>query len=360
MSLGSIAGIPIHVSSTWFVVAIAITVLFVPIVESYLGDLGPQVYLVTLTFAILLYGSVLLHEISHAFAARGFGLPVRGIFLHFLGGHTEIERESPAPGKDVVVSVAGPLVSLLVAGVAWLVAIPVDQEIAAFLLGYLAYANLIVGVFNLLPALPLDGGHMLRALIWKLTGNEHRGTIVAAYAGQGLAVIVLAVPFVIARGVPDTVDLILAFLIAMLLWSGARQALATGRVRSRLPKLDLQKITRRAAPVLGDVPVAEALRQAAEAHVKALVVVDSAGRPTGLVKESAIKAIPADRRPWVPIRQAARSINDGLILRLDTAGEAVIAAMRTTPASEYLVLDAQGDVYGILSIADVEAVLTAR
>lgn len=360
MTLGKVAGIPVHVSSTWFIVAIVITVGFAPIVESYIGDLGTGVYAVTLTFAVLLYGSVLLHEISHALTARAFGLPVRAITLHFLGGHTEIERESPAPGKDMVVSFAGPLVSLAVAGAAGLGAALIEQRVVGFLFAYLAYANLIVGVFNLLPALPLDGGHMLRAVVWKITGDEHRGTIVAGRAGQILAGAVLAVPFIVARGYPGTFTVVWAALIAMLLWTGAAQALASGKVRSRLPNLDLRTITRRAAPVLGDVPVSEALRQAAEAQVSALVVVDSAGHPTGLVKESAVKAIPEQRRPWVPISDAARSISSGLILRLDTAGETLLSAMRATPASEYLVVDAEGAVYGILSIADVEAVLTAR
>lgn len=360
MSLGKVAGVPVHVSPTWFIVAAVITVLFADVVERFLGDLGPRVYLITFTFAVLLYGSVLLHEISHALTARWFGLPVRGITLHFLGGFTEIERDSPTPGKDIVVSAAGPLVSLAVAGAAGLAAIPVNQPVPEFLLFYLAYANLIVGVFNLLPALPLDGGHMLRAVVWKFSGDEHRGTIVAARAGQVLAALVIVVPFLIVRGNPGMLSLVWAALIAMLLWTGATQALASGRVRSRLPRLDLRQITRRAAPVIADVPVAEAMRQAQEAGVTSLVVVDAAGRPTGLVSEAAVKATPADRRPWVPVSQLARSVSDGLVLKLDAGGEDVLAAMRATPASEYLVVDAEGAVFGVLSVADVEAALTTR
>jgi Zn-dependent protease/CBS domain-containing protein len=360
VSLGKVAGIPVHVSPTWFIVVIVITVGFVRVVEARLGDLGPRVFLVTFTFAVLLYGSVLLHELSHALTARAFGLPVRGITLHFLGGYTEIERESPTPGKDIVVSVAGPLASLGVAGLAWLASIPVDRAVPEFLLWYLAITNLLVGIFNLLPALPLDGGHMLRAAVWKVSGNEHRGTIVAARAGQVLAVLVLLLPFVIARGNPEILVLVWAALIAMLLWTGAAQALASGRVRSRLPRLDLRRLTRRAAPVIGDVSVAEAMRQAAEAGVEALVVVDAAGRPTGLVNEAAVKATPEERRPWVSAGQLARSISEGLILKVDATGEDILATMRTTPASEYLVVDGDGAVYGVLSVADVEAALTTR
>jgi Zn-dependent protease/CBS domain-containing protein len=355
LSLGKIAGIPVHVSPTWFIVAAIITVWFAPAAERQLPQLGSAVYLVTFSFAVLLYGSVLLHEISHALTARAFGLPVRGITLHFLGGYTEIERDSPTPGRDLLVSAAGPVVSLLVAGLALLAQLPVDQDIVQFLLLGLFWANLIVGVFNLLPALPLDGGHMLRAVVWRLTGNEHRGTVVAARAGQVLAGLVLLVPFLLAGGRPGLVSIVWAALIAMLLWTGARQALTAGRVRRRVPRLDVRNLARRAAPVGADTPVAEALRQAHEAGVQSLVVVDSANRPTGLVSEAAVQATPADRRPWIPIGQLARSVDDGLVLPVTMSGERLLAALRATPASEYLVVGEDGGVYGVLGVPNVEA-----
>jgi Zn-dependent protease/CBS domain-containing protein len=358
LSLGKIAGIPVRMSPTWFIVAAIITVWFAPAVERQLPGLGSAVYAVTFAFAVLLYVSVLLHEISHALTARAFGLPVRGITLHFLGGYTEIERESPTPGRDLLVSAAGPVVSLLVAGVAFLAYRPVEQEIVEFLLFGLAAANLIVGVFNLLPALPLDGGHMLRAAVWRLTGNEHLGTVVAGRAGQVLAVLVLLAPFVLAGGRPGFVSLIWAGLIAALLWTGARQALAAGRVRGRVPRLDLRSLARRAAPVQADTPVAEAIRQARTAGVRSLVVVDSANRPTGLVSEAAVQATPEERRPWVPVGQLSRSVRDGLVLPISLTGEGLLAALQATPASEYLVVDEEGAVYGVLAAADVEAALS--
>lgn len=359
LTLGRIAGIPVHVSPTWFIVAAIITVWFAPAAQARLPSLGSAVYAVTFAFAVLLYGSVLLHEISHALTARAFGLPVRGITLHFLGGYTEIERESPTPGRDIVVSAAGPLVSLLVAGVAYLAYLPVSQPTVSFLLLGLCWANLIVGVFNLLPALPLDGGHMLRAAVWKIGGDEHRGTIVAARAGQVLAVLVLAVPFLLAGGRPGLISVVWAALIAVLLWTGASQALASGRVRRRLPGLDARRLTRRAAPVPADTPLSEALRLADEAGVRSLVVVDSANRPTGVVNEAAVLATPSERRPWIPVGQLARSVDDGLVLPIHLTGERLLAALRSTPASEYLVVDEGGAVYGVLATTDVEAALAA-
>ena len=357
LTLGRVAGVPVHVSPTWFIVAAVITIGFAPLVRRQLPDLGAGTYAVTFAFAVLLYASVLLHEVSHALVARGFGLPVRGITLHFLGGYTEIERASPTPARDLVISAAGPAVSLAVGGLALLAAAPVDEPISEFLLLELALANLIVGVFNLLPALPLDGGHMLRSVVWRVTGDEHRGTVVAARAGQVLAGLVLVLPFVLARGSPTIVSMVWSALVALLLWNGATQALAVGRVRSRLPRLDLQTLTRRAAPVAPDVPLAEALRRASASGVRALVVVDGAGRPTGLVSEASVNATPEDRRPWVPVGQVARSLESGLVVPVDLGGEDLITRMRAHPASEYLVVDHDGAVYGVLSTADVDAAL---
>lgn len=360
LTLGRISGIPVHVSPTWFIVAGVITVGLEPLVIRYLPDLGPRAYLVTAAFAVFLYLSVLVHEISHALTARALGLPVKGITLHFLGGYTEIERESPTPGRDLVVAAAGPAASLLIALIAYLVWLPVQADVPGFLLAQLAAANLVVGVFNLLPALPLDGGHMLRAAVWRFSGSENTGTIAAGRAGQVLAGLVLAVPFVLAGGRPDIVSMVWAGLIAVMLWSGASQALAVGRMRARLPSLDTRLLARPAVPVAAELPVSEALKQAGAAQASSLVVVDSAGRPIGIVNETAVAAIPVERRPWVNVGQSSRSIVPGLILRLDLAAEDLLRAMRETPASEYLVVDDEGLVYGVLSTADVDAALAAR
>ncbi|WP_222851000.1 site-2 protease family protein [Phytoactinopolyspora mesophila] len=354
------AGVPVYVSPTWFIVAAVITVGFEPFVGRSFPDLGAGTYAITFAFAVLLYLSVFLHEVSHALTALGFGLPVRGITLHFLGGHTEIERESPTPGRDLLVSAAGPAVSLALGLLAYAASVPVTGDIAEYLLRVLAAANIIVGAFNLLPALPLDGGHMLRAVVWRISGDEHRGTLVAGRAGQVLAVLVLGVPFLAGGGRPTTFGLLWAVLVAAMLWTGATQSLAVGRMRARLPQLDPGRLARPAVTVQADQPVSEALRRASEQSATAMVVVDSAGRPTGLVSGAALAAMPEERRPWVPISDIARSLRDGMVVKLDVRGEDLLRAIRADLASEYLVVDEDGAVYGVLAAADVDAALSGR
>lgn len=352
------AGVPVHVSPTWFIVAAVITIGFEPVIASRMPSLGNSSYLVSFAFAVLLYASVFLHELSHALVARWLGLGVRGITLHFLGGVTEIEKDSPTPRGDFLVSIAGPLVSLLTGGVGWLL-MQVTDDVLGLLMFELAVANLLVGVFNLLPALPLDGGHVLRSVVWQITGRAETGTLVAAWAGRVLAVLVLVAPWVLTGGDPTTFGIIWAVLVASFIWSGSQQAVTVSRLRSRIPSLDPRRLARRALPVPPDLPVSEAVRQAQEGGAGALVVVDSAGRPTAIVNEAAVQAIPLERRPWVPVGSVSRSLEPGLRVRSDLAGEQLVQVMQDTPASEYLVVEPDGAVYGVLVTSDVDAALAA-
>src|SRR6185295_6741920 len=161
--VGSIAGSDVLVSSSWFLIAGLIAVITAPAIESAEPGLGALKYVGGLALAILLYLSVLAHEASHALVARRFGLPVSHITLQFFGGMTSIDGEPESPRQEFWISVVGPLSSLGV-GLA---------------LSGLAWTNLFVGIINLVPGLPLDGGRILKALVWGVSGDTYRGTIVA-------------------------------------------------------------------------------------------------------------------------------------------------------------------------------------
>src|SRR4029077_7738236 len=125
---------------------------------------GSTRFIVAAAFVVLLYVSVLIHELAHSLVARGYGLPVRRILLYPLGGFSELEREPPTPGREFLVSSAGPALSLaLAAGGYGLMRVVPPDTIGGTLVRQLMWANLIVGIFNLLPRPPLDGGRGLRA-----------------------------------------------------------------------------------------------------------------------------------------------------------------------------------------------------
>lgn len=158
--MGRPFGIPVYVSPTWLIVAAFITYSFQSVVAYWLPDLSiPITYVVAFVFAVLLYVSVLLHELAHCVVARMYGLPVRRITLYLLGGVSEIEREPETPGREFMVAFAGALLSLGLAGLGFAASRVIDPgTIPGILVFQLWVANLIVGIFNLLPGLPLDGG----------------------------------------------------------------------------------------------------------------------------------------------------------------------------------------------------------
>jgi Zn-dependent protease len=355
--IGSIAGSDVLVSSSWFLVAGLVAVLVAPRVDQVQPGLGAWKYVAGLAFAVILYMSVLLHEASHALMARRYGFPVSSITLHFLGGMTAIEGEANRPRQEFMIAVVGPLTSIAV-GVAavglWFVT---PDGLLRMAVEGLAGANLLVGVLNLVPGLPLDGGRVLKSVVWGATGNVHRGTIVAGWGGRLTAAAVLCWPIfqesVLGRP-PDVIDFILALVIALFLWSGATSAMASARLRRRLPGLVARDLARRTLTVPDDLPLGEAVRRAQEAEAGSIVTVTSGGRPTGVVNEAALLATPEDRRPWVAVSAVARTLDEGLSLPVGIRGEELILAISRNPATEYLLLEEDGSIYGVLTTADVD------
>ncbi|WP_309235666.1 site-2 protease family protein [Streptomyces sp. TRM64462] len=365
--MGRAFGVPVYVAPSWFLVAALITWVFGGQLDRVLPELGNARYLVSLFFAVAFYASVLVHELAHTVAALRFKLPVRRIQLQFFGGVSEIEKETETPGREFVLAFVGPLLSLALAGLFYAGMKAVEPgTVPGVLLAGLMISNLIVAAFNLLPGLPLDGGRMLRAVVWKITGKPMSGTVAAAWVGRALAVTVLiGLPLLTHTGAlgnttdglsgMDTVmDALLAAILAAIIWTGAGNSLRMARLREHLPELRARALTRRAVPVTSDTPLSEALRRANEAGARALVVVDGHGEPTALVRETAIVGIPQHRRPWVAVSGLAQDLTDGMRVPAELAGEALLDRLRETPATEYLVIEETGEIYGVLSTADVE------
>jgi len=350
-------GIPVYISPYWFVIAGVFVILWG---QGYArSGIPPNLrYLVAAAFVVLLYASVLVHELSHSVVARAFGLPVRRILLYPLGGFSEIEREPPTPGQEFLVSAAGPLLSLaLAAGGFGLDRLFHPSGVPGALLRQLVVANLLIGAFNMLPGLPLDGGRMLRAGVWKLTGRPGSGTVAAAWAGRGLALAVLVIPlalFLRSGNQVQMFDALWLAVIAAFIWTGASQALRASRVRDRLPSLQARLLARRAIPIPSSLPLAEAIRRADAAQARALVVVDHEDRPIAIVNEAAVMATPVQRRPWVDAGSLARTLDPSLVLSADLSGMALVEAVRRSPASEYLLVEPSGQVFGVLAAADLD------
>jgi Zn-dependent protease/CBS domain-containing protein len=350
-------GIPVHVSPYWFIIAGVFIVIYANELSGSLQGTTTR-YLVAAAFVVLLYVSVLVHELSHSLVARGYGLPVRRIVLWPLGGVSEIDREAPTPGREFAIAAAGPALSLVLGGIGWGLYQVANTGVAGALIRQLVFANIIVGLFNLLPGLPLDGGRMLRAVIWAITKKPGTATLAAAWTGRVLALALLPLPFIFGSGLAggDAVSTLWIIVIAGFMWTGATQSIKATRFRERLPALQARRLARKAVSVPASTPLAEAVRRADEAGARAIVVVDHENTPIAIVNETAVMAVPVERRPWIDVGTLSRTIDPSLVLNADIGGMALLDALRRAPATEYLLTEQSGEVYGVLAARDLDQV----
>jgi len=357
LRIGQIAGIDVLITSSWFLIAGLIAVLLSPRVEQVQPGLGFGKYVAGLAFAVVLYLSVLLHEAAHALMARHYGHPVSSITLHFLGGATAMEGEARRPREEFWIAIVGPLTSIVVGLAAWALWFVTPEGLLQMAVEGLVGANLLVGALNLVPGLPLDGGRVLKSIVWGVGGNQHRGTVVAGWGGRVAAVLVLFWPLLqqqIFGTEPQLTDYILSFIVGVFLWTGATAAMSSARLRRRLPSLVARNLARRTLTVPGDLSVAEAVRRAQEAEAGSIVTVTSSGEAVGVVNEAAILATPEDRRPWMAVSTVAQTLEPGLRLPASIYGEDLIVAISRRPAHEYLLVEEDGSIFGVLATADVE------
>lgn len=357
--IGRIAGSDVLVSTSWFFIAALIAWIMGPRVEDVQPGLGGWKYLVGLAFAMALYLAILLHEASHAVVARSYGFRVEAITLHFLGGATTIEGEARRPAQEFWIAVVGPITSLLVGGGAlglWLV---MPEGLLRLVVEGLAGANIVIGILNLVPGLPLDGGRVLKAGVWAVTGRMHTGTVVAAWGGR-VAAGAVVLWAMLSAGAGSVVNPIVLVIVAVFLWTGASQALAASAVVRQLSRVVARDLARPSITVPADLPLAEALRRADEAGARGIVTATTDGRPVGVVEADAVRSVPEERLPWMPVSAVSRSLADGRVLPVSIQGDDLLGVLRRTPASEYVLVGEDGSVHGVLATADIIATMRSR
>jgi Zn-dependent protease/CBS domain-containing protein len=305
LRIGSIAGVPVYLGRTWPVIVLVVLVTFGPLVASARPDLGVRAYGVAVAYALLLLVSVLVHEAAHAVVGRARGYAVSRIVADLWGGHTAYDATESSPGDSALVAVAGPVANLLLAGAGWLCTPAVPAGVPVLLAGAFVWTNAFVAVFNLLPGLPLDGGFLVDALVWKLTGNRDKGLVAAGWCGRVLTVLVVL--WLLGRPLlqgqqPSVFDLAWGIFIGGFLWVGATQAIRGGRTRLLLSSILIGSVWRPVSvvPVRGTVADVVALAVTGQAG-RTVVVVDDRGTPLGAVDHDAVRAIPAAAQPLTPV-----------------------------------------------------------
>ena len=225
--LGRIWGIPLGINYSWFLIlALVILLLSSRFSATHPQWAAPEQWGTALITALLFFGSVLAHELAHSLVAVRRGIPVTGITLFVFGGVSQISREPDRPRLELLIAIVGPAASVALGGLflgIWLLTRSAAQQPVESLhavSGVLWPSNLLLGIFNMLPGFPLDGGRVLRAAAWGVTGNYHLATRVATLAGQAIAVLLVAASVALAVGLRSPSSLWLA-LIGAFLFSAA-------------------------------------------------------------------------------------------------------------------------------------------
>ena len=360
----TIGGVPVYIGKSWAIIALIIVATFGPQVAADRPDLGLGAYAVAIAYFGLLLFSVLAHEAGHAVVATRAGYRVKEIVADLLGAHTSYDASASRPGPSALVAIAGPAVNALLALVSWL-AIPVVPEgIPLRLTGAMLLANAFVAAFNLLPGLPLDGGFLVEALVWRVTGSRESGLIAAGWCGRVVTVLVVlwfvGMPLLDGQP-PDLFDIVWALFIGSFLWVGASNAIRAGHGRRLLAGIRIDSVWRRAAslPVYASAAQALALRAAAEGGAF-VVVEDNARKAVGLVDDEALYAIPEQSLGGVTVTSVMRLQPDGWVVEAtpDQSIMPVVIAMQSLGIGAVAVRGPDRRIVGIVLAADLEAALS--
>jgi Zn-dependent protease/CBS domain-containing protein len=357
--LGRIAGISIGANwSAIFVGALLGYLLATTVLPGGAPGQSTVLYaLVAIAVAVLFLVGLLAHELAHCLVARHYRIGVKRITLWLLGGVSELDGDTPTPRAELLVAAAGPLASLAIGAVAGGGAVLLDLAGASRLLvaglAWLAWVNAILCVFNLLPGAPLDGGRVLRAGLWKLSGDRYSAQVMADRAGVGLGAVLVVVGLAEIIGLHDPGGLWFALLGWFLIVTARAESAAT-RMRQALGD-------RRVRNIMSTDPVYGYDGQSVESFVneyaagrphRAYPVVDLTGRPVGLVRLSRLLRIPTARRADLRLAAVSSPLSDDSVIGPDDA--AWNTTRHLSAVTPLLTVAEQGRLVGVVSARDIQ------
>ncbi len=351
ITLGRIFGIPIGVHSSWFLVAALITwslaIGYFP--QEYPGWAAGTYWSIAAVTSLLFFASVLIHELGHSLVALREGVPVRGITLFIFGGVAQIGREPPTAGAEFRIAIAGPLTSLGLAAIFGLLGLTAAvNPVSAAPAVYLGRINLLLALFNMIPGFPLDGGRVLRAILWGLGGSFREATRWASLIGQGVAfVFILVGVWQIFFG-----NFLNGLWIAFIGWflnSAAESSYQQVMLRDMLAGVTARDVMTERCPI---VPQDLQLDRLVHEHIlgtgRRCFFVAEGGGLLGLITLHNVKAVPRERWPQVTTGQIMTPINGLLWVRPDEDVLTLLQRMDEADVNQVPVLE-DGRLVGMIT-----------
>ena len=375
IQLARIFGIRIGASPSWFFVLFVLIYLL----TGYFGDVvegsDTQAFGLAVAAALLFFVSITLHELGHAIVARRNGIGITGIDLFFFGGIAKLTREAETPGAEFRIAAAGPAVTALVVGLCVGVGLLLSHAgdvigVASFddesttpvyaLLGWLALINVVLLVFNLVPAFPLDGGRIARAIAWRVTGDRNRGTRISGRAGQGFAALMMGFGlYLLMQG--DEINGIYTLVLAFFLFQAASGAVLSSAFSDRLGHITVADVM---DPEPVTLPAATPALQAEEEFFLRyghawFPVSDDRGRYLGVVRREAVEQAVAGGRPASTAGELIEEDPDHFRVGRDQPLEALLGQPGLRDLGALVAVDAEGVLCGVVTGERIRRALTA-
>ncbi|KUM31993.1 site-2 protease family protein [Arthrobacter sp. EpRS66] len=363
IKLGRIGGVPVYLSSSWFIITAVITISVGLQLSRSQWIPALNAYLMGFACAAVIAIAVLVHEVAHAMTARAFKWPDAHIVLTLMGGHTQFGSFKAKPGASLWVALSGPVSNFVLAGLGWLIIQNLELGIySKLLLDFFVYANLLLGAFNALPGLPLDGGRLVESIVWKATGSQFKGTIASSWVGRVIAVgvVFFFVVYPYLRGEEiQIITAVVGLMVAVFMWQATTGLIAHSKMMLNLPTVIASDLMKPASAMLSQVTVADVFARQSQRGGE-IILVDGKGMPVGVVDAQAISRVDRDRAAEVPALAVARALGLGAIVAASSDGRALIDYLASVSSVEYAVISDQGHVVGLLHQRDIVKAVTGR
>jgi len=360
--LFTVAGIDVAIHVSWLVIFGLVTwslaTAYFP--NAVPGARATEVWLLGVVASLLLFASVLVHELAHSIVAKSRGIDVHSITLFIFGGVSSLAGEAKKPSVEFLIAIVGPLTSLLIAAISYgVVVVAGDSRMVAAVAGYLALINLLLGIFNLVPGFPLDGGRVLRSIVWTVTGDHRRATRIAVVVGQAVAWLLIVFGFWRVL-VGDLFGGLWTIAIGWFLQSAAGATLQQSTLETPLRGLRVRDVTRpdptAATPA---TTVAELIDDYILPGSRRAVPIVDGGRVVGIVTLSDLREVPVEARARTAVATIMSKDPDLVTVSPETSLQEALERLGAGDYEQLPVVD-HGSLLGLLTRADVLRVLHIR
>ena len=348
--VGNLFGIPFYVNPSWFLVLALVTWVYGSQLQNFSQLVGVTPWLLGLVAALLLFSSVLAHELGHSFVAIKQGIKVNSITLFIFGGLASLEEDSKTPGEAFSVAIAGPVVSLILFGLFTFlnVTLPFSPPLSA-VVGLLATVNLILALFNMIPGLPLDGGNVLKSIVWKITGNQYRGVFIASIVGQFIGWSAIALGVASVFGLTQFGSLWTALIGFFLLQNAGRSA-QSATIQDKLSRFTAEEAVSKNSPVVAaDLNIREFVNEyvIGKGQWSKFLVIDEEGKLIGQLNVDDLKIIPTSEWTEKSVRELTQPQQVNSVKPKQTLLE-VVMMFEKSKESEVAVIGDNGVVVGLV------------